>query len=500
VTTVLLVADLEGIAGVDDVRDLVAGSPGFHRARELMTAEVRAAALGLLAGGAGRVVVLDTHRSGAPGPTVIPEAMPDRVVVEVGEAWDAGRFDGIDALAFVGMHAAAGAPGFAAHTVSVGCRWRAAGRELSETDLVVALAAEAGVPGVSLRLPPVLEIDFKSRWMAEAAATHGQRRGVHTVRVSGETLREACARGAEAVAASDPVLARVRGDVGQMLARRFPQGRPVSRRDEARRALTWFLAAEGGLSQRRALRAPWRSAQGGARSAPRFTHLADRALVLTMLAGHAPGFFAAEGLGGALAAAIDGLGDVPASFPVGLAPAEAMARLDALYLAPRAFDVDEVARYVVWLAGAAPPVWAWLMAELLAQMGHARPVRLPARQPARDADLYALTHLPLLSTDYLRRPLAPGLEAEIEELTLAVPEVLAEERIDLAAEIALALQAAGEVEIAEHHDLLARLAARQHPDGSVADPSTVGVSVSEAARLRVHTTGVALVALAYMAT
>jgi len=108
--------------------------------------------------------------------------------------------------------------------------------------------------------------------------------------------------------------------------------------------------------------------------------------------------------------------------------------------------------------------------------------------------------LPLLSTDYLRRPLAPGLEAEIEELTLAVPEVLAEERIDLAAEIALALQAAGEVEIAEHHDLLARLAARQHPDGSVADPSTAGVSVSEAARLRVHTTGVALVALAYMAT
>jgi hypothetical protein len=226
-----------------------------------------------------------------------------------------------------------------------------------------------------------------------------------------------------------------------------------------------------------------------------------------MLEGHAPAFFEAEGVAPRLEAAVRALAAVPADFPAGLPPAEGMARLDALYVSsvhgvPRPFSTAGACAYAAWLARDAPAIWAWLFVEILALLGVDRPLRVPPRamRDERTADLYWLTHLVLLETHYLRAPPVPGrLDAAIEELLLATPEVLAGRQIDLAAEIALCLQATGEAQTAEHRALLDLLSAHQDAAGRVVDPSSEGTSgdPEEEARLAAHATGAALLALAY---
>src|SRR5262249_36245239 len=152
---------------------------------------------------------------------------------------------------------------------------------------------------------------------------------------------------------------------------------------------------------------------------------ADRALTLHMLSGHAPRFFAAEGVGPALEASVRALAEVPTDFPPGIEATEAMARLDAIYVQHERgaggarLDDAALTRYIRSIAES-DPVFAWLLGELAAQIGGTQPLvleRRPLRHAARIADLYWLTHLFLLETRYFRRPLpAHGFEAEIEEL------------------------------------------------------------------------------------
>jgi D-amino peptidase len=545
VRAVLLVVDLEGVAGVDDVESLVAVAPGFPRAQRLLTDEVAAAVRGLRAQGVERIRVSDSHRAGVRRPSVIAEELPGVEVRWEDDAYDPALFDGVDAVACLGMHAPAGTNGFAAHTVSVHCAFSAAGRAISETDMVLALAAERGIPALFVTgddvlaaatagptfactkhslspsaarsrpaaeaqaeieraagapatpappLPGDLVITFKSRWQAEAAArAGGDRVGPHAVRASEPTFGEAYRRALPLVAASEHAMgAALRDhdrrvalqDIAGLLLRELPAGAAPRLEGEARRALASFLGATAGSRS-------WQRA--------------DRALVLHMLAGHAPGFFRAEGLAPALDEALRALAAVPVGFPAGLHPAEAMARVDALYLghhhgAARAGDTLGLTAYVRSVAEAAP-IFAWLLGELMADLGLARPVILPERAlraKSRLHDLYWLTHLYLLDTRYLARPLAPAAwETRTEELLLATPWALAGRRMDVAAEIAICLQLAGEGETAEHHRILGALRAGQHPDGRVADPSSEGnPDPHEAERLRSHATAASLVAFA----
>src|SRR5260221_5745796 len=147
--TVLLIVDLEGVGGVDSSRALSAASPAFAGARRLATDEVLAALGGLFGRGVERVRVSDSHRPGGSTTTIIAEELPPGAeLIWTGDPYDAALFDGVDAVACLGMHAAAGTPGFASHTVSVQCAWQAGGRDISETDIVLALAAERGVPAL----------------------------------------------------------------------------------------------------------------------------------------------------------------------------------------------------------------------------------------------------------------------------------------------------------------------------------------------------------------
>jgi D-amino peptidase len=492
---VLLWVDLEGVAGVESIADLIEGEAGFVRAQELLAGEIAAACAGLQQPGAVTgtpapltVCVADSHQGGA-SPTVsrLPPGV-QRVPA------NPAALDGVDVVACLGMHAADA--GFVPHTMDLCCIWEADGRAVSEAELVLGLAAERGVrvlfvagdealalksvPFLATRARPVAEahaalrraaagapvpapalrgelsIRFRSRWMADVAERGGGvRAGETVVRLGPGPLEERIARGnrllepvSETFATALRPWALVE-DVTAFAARPFVRTTP-HRQDEARRALASFLS----------------QALNGEKEA------ALRALTLHMLEGHAPAFFAAQQLSPVLEDAVARLQlrpfDAPEDMPL------MMARLDAVYVLRergRAAAVDEaqLERCIAQVLER-DVIWGWLMGELAAQLGLPGRVTLPAARPYRRthrvADLYWLTHLFLLETRYLRRTLPrTGFESMTEELLLAAPWAVAQGALDLAAEIAFCLALTGE----DRSLVLDALAKAQGPDGAVGD-------------------------------
>ncbi len=104
----LILGDIEGIVGVDDWRDIIGGMAGYAAACQNYAADVNAAIAGLRQGGASDVLVIDTHAAGT------NLSQRDIVGAElIGGPSILGRIDqaierGVDALALIGFHAAAG--------------------------------------------------------------------------------------------------------------------------------------------------------------------------------------------------------------------------------------------------------------------------------------------------------------------------------------------------------------------------------------------------------
>ncbi|WP_434386168.1 DUF6895 family protein [Melittangium boletus] len=522
-TRALIIVDLEGVAEVDTIDALLAGTPAYTKARALMTAEVGAVVEGLRAAGFTHVRVSDSHLCGSGEMNLLAPALPPEVELHFSEtdACAAPLFEDVQAVVCLGMHAAAGSGGFGAHTQDMLGAWTCAGRALSESDVVLGLAAEAGVPAVfvsgddvlgqslgarvgyvrtkvalsttraysrpvedvlaDLRqaatrpprpLEPLphapLEVSFKSRQQARlAAATGAHRVGPYRVRVEGATFRERYTRALEATAAATAVMGQaVTASPGEAAFTRdamallrlpgAPAGALPRYEDEARRALTAFLALSQG---------------------PDDASRALRALTLHMLEGHAPRAFARWALGPALAAAVDALAEVPLALPPGLDAEEGMARVDAWFvrdargLPNQPFPPDTLRTYLVALDEEGSGLHAWLLGEMAALRG--LDVRLPIaphafRDVSRVVTVYWLTHLFLLDSHYLREPLrAPDAEAWTEELLVATPWVLGEGNVDLAGELAFCLQCAGETEGGAHAALLTFLAEQQQPGGDL---------------------------------
>jgi D-amino peptidase len=549
---VLLLVDLEGVTGVDSIGDLLEGQPRFEGARALLAAEIVAACDGLRRGraAADRIVIADSHRGG-PGPTVDVGQLPAGVRLHRGpDDYPPALFDDVQAVAGLGMHA--GNRGFAPHTLDLACVWESEGRPVSESDLFLGVAAARGVPAVFLsgddavdarglpfvatktavspvaaRSRPMLEvlgeirraagaapvpapalsgplaIRFRSRWMAERAEQLGFRRIDETaIALPPGDLPTTLAAGRALMARALAPLGEafrpwaLPEDATALAARGFDRALPASRQGEARRALRAFLAR----TDRRAAGGHG----GGADWAGDGWCRANRALTLHMLAGHAPAFFAAESLAGELGRAIDALAGVSAEFSAELDEQEAMARLDALYVRhlhgqPVAIDATAFAGCAAACA-ARNPIYGWLLAELATQMGAAVVPPLPARAFRRShrlADLIALTHLYFLETRYLRDPLpATGWETQTEELMLSAPELLADSQLDLAAEVAVCLVAAGEQRAPERARILDALVAHQRADGSVIEPRPPDPEPRQRFRDDTHCTAAALLALA----
>jgi D-amino peptidase len=542
---VLLITDLEGVAGVDTIDALIEGQPNFPRARERLTNEVAAALTGFAEGHlqARDFVIGDTHMGG-PLPNLLLERLPAAATLRTfrsANPADPAFFAGVTAIACLGMHG--GQAGFVPHCIDLSASFESAEGPLSETQLFLGVAAELGIPAVfvagddslgdlgpvprivtkqtlgptraqsrpaeevlrDIRLaaagPPVaapalsapLYLRFRSRWMADRAEAEGAARHDETsVVLVGESLRARIAHGHSLLTVVSPLAAAFRPwqlveDVSALAARSFIRNPPASRRREAQLALGAMLKGTDGSDD-------WSRA--------------NRALTLHMLEGHAPDFFRAASLAPVLADAVDRLRAVSLGFPLDLSPEDAMARLDAAYvLQERGATVDldrEAFTTYCRAAFARSPLYGWLLAEIGAAMGIGDRLDFDVRvyrRSNRVVYLYWLTHVFLLATRYLRVPLprdrpAPG-PTEIEELLLAASFCLEEGHHDLAAELAFCLVAADEPNAPERMRILDVLAESQRSDGMVPNLDTpAGMDREGQRRADVHCTLASLLAFA----
>jgi D-amino peptidase len=126
---VLIVSDMEGVAGISRWAQVMAGQAMYEEGRRLYTEEINAAVDGAFEGGATEVVVMDCHGAGKDHSfnSLIPESLDARCEFVVQRSWtEYTTFleEGCDAALFVAMHAKAGTPdGVLSHTVK-GTEWR----------------------------------------------------------------------------------------------------------------------------------------------------------------------------------------------------------------------------------------------------------------------------------------------------------------------------------------------------------------------------------------
>ena len=149
-----VISDMEGVAGIVKVEQVVGGEAMFEEGRRLYTEEINAAVRGARAGGATEIVVMDCHGAGKGWSfnSLVPDLLdPGCEYVVQGEWTEYTEFleGGCDAALFVAMHARAGtADGVMNHTVS-GQVWQNLwfnGVLVGETGINAALCGTWGCP------------------------------------------------------------------------------------------------------------------------------------------------------------------------------------------------------------------------------------------------------------------------------------------------------------------------------------------------------------------
>lgn len=138
---VLVLHDMEGLAGQSDPQSFEFGTPQYPGGQELLAADVNAVIAGLFAGGATEVHVVDGHGSGNPDPDVRADLLDPRATQVLRDSSFDTYFDLVapgayDAVAVVGMHAKTGSGGFASHTFTLGIGLAIDGQLITETELV----------------------------------------------------------------------------------------------------------------------------------------------------------------------------------------------------------------------------------------------------------------------------------------------------------------------------------------------------------------------------
>jgi D-amino peptidase len=145
---VFVSVDMEGVAGVATLDQILRGGHGYPRAQQLMTAEANAAIRGAFSAGADEVVVNDSHGL---MDNLLPDALDPRARLINGAPKPSCMVQGLnrdhDVALFVGYHAAASEIGVLAHTFSINfTELRVNGEPISEAYVNGVLAAYAGVP------------------------------------------------------------------------------------------------------------------------------------------------------------------------------------------------------------------------------------------------------------------------------------------------------------------------------------------------------------------
>lgn len=151
---VLVISDMEGVAGICRWDQVNAGADGYEEGRRLYTEELNAVVRGAFTGGAREVVLMDCHGAGGDRSfnSLLPDALDERCEFVVQTNWTEYTEmleSGCDAALLVGQHARAGAErGVLSHTVS-STRWhelRFNGAPVGEVGINAALCGTWGCP------------------------------------------------------------------------------------------------------------------------------------------------------------------------------------------------------------------------------------------------------------------------------------------------------------------------------------------------------------------
>jgi len=164
---ILLIHDMEGLAGQDDPYTFLYGHPNYPRGRQLLVDDVNAVVDGLFRGGAASVTVADGHGSGNPQPDLPVERLDPRAKLISRASWfdaylDLAEGGEFDAVVVVGMHAKSGSKGFASHTYTIGMELMIQGRSITETELVAMLYGRTGMPVIFASGDDRLAADLKT--------------------------------------------------------------------------------------------------------------------------------------------------------------------------------------------------------------------------------------------------------------------------------------------------------------------------------------------------
>lgn len=169
---ILLVYDMEGVSGQDDIRTAEPEFPeAYARGRRLLTDDVNAVVKGLFAGGARTVTIIDGHGGGNRQIDVlIPEIDSRAEVIQrvpVDAYADLASPGAYDAVVAVAMHPKSLSKGFFAHTYTYGTEIALNGSAISESEMLALAYGVAGIPlifvsgddvlGESLKPMPWLE-------------------------------------------------------------------------------------------------------------------------------------------------------------------------------------------------------------------------------------------------------------------------------------------------------------------------------------------------------
>lgn len=242
---VLVYYDMEGISGISRPAQVFFARPAdYQPAREFLTGDVNAAIRGLVAGGAGEIVVTDAHGSGNPDPDILLDKLDPRATF----AWRDTPFDpysdlpdsSFQAIVCIGMHARANTAGFMAHTFTVEPSFRLNGTDINETEIIANFAAPFRLPVIMVSGDDVLQREIAERFpQAEyAVVKHALSRARAEVLPEAEAWKniEAAARRAIGRLAEIRPLAparEFRWEIGWQNARQADlvvQGRPAIRR------------------------------------------------------------------------------------------------------------------------------------------------------------------------------------------------------------------------------------------------------------------------------
>lgn len=154
---VLVLCDMEGVAGINHWDQVQAGGYLYEEGRTLYTNEVNAAIRGARAGGATDITVIDSHGAGAREVcckfnSLRPDRIDPGVRLVTGQRYM--RYDdvlksGFDAALFVGIHAKENTPGgVLSHTISSSV-WSDVwinGEPVGEIGIMSALVGAYGIP------------------------------------------------------------------------------------------------------------------------------------------------------------------------------------------------------------------------------------------------------------------------------------------------------------------------------------------------------------------